>query len=667
MPRGHGFDYGVADTVGRVETPEQFRARIEKHARSLNASRAEQQRLAAAPTAAEQAAMRQAQVEYVEAHRLDNFSPEDLAKYASPMPTPPLIPKFMFEKPSRQAFMADKSMNFTQAKEAFSKAEAAYEAAERDHNAAAAAALTSYEAELADWNSIQHRVANAASNAATEFNRRRLAQFAPPTAASQPSTKGLAYSTPELANSSDPDLQGISGRALADITKARELRAKAAAAKAAYDAIIAEKHDRTVKHKVWPTYIPASLPAPTAASPEAQSAPLLAPTAAAAQAAQSAPPAPTAAAVTPVAAQSAPNPPSSSRVFYGDLLAEDEGFPPWADAAAADDLPQVFKPASRPAPTAAAAKAQSAPLPAPTAASPEAQPAPLPAPTAASPEAQSAPLPAPTAASPEAQSAPLLPSIVEAFQSFFTGAPLPAPTAASPEAQFAPLPAPLPAAASLGGACNAPPYVPPPAFSMDPSSFFDSKKKKDEFFAEERKKDRNPTYAPQKAAARVEHLNKCIPIVASFFAQGMYPSLAILPIGVILSTAGIVPQLEWSPGMCEMLHEQPGHIILMARLAHLEAYIRENGCYPAGLQASSSYAAMIAEQNLVLRHKTANAAGAAMILGSQLRTTAAALQQQLNSSAPRLPPGWVQATDPSSGLPYYHNAATGVSTWDLPL
>jgi hypothetical protein len=202
---------------------------------------------------------------------------------------------------------------------------------------------------------------------------------------------------------------------------------------------------------------------------------------------------------------------------------------------------------------------------------------------------------------------------------------------------------------------------------MDHSSFFPSKEKKDEFFHEERKKDRDPKYAPQKAAARVLHLNKCIPIVASFFARGMYPSLHILPIGVILSTAGIVPQLEWSPRLCEMLHEQPGHIILMARLAHLEAYILENSCYPAGLQASSSYATMIAEQNLVLRHNTANAAGAAMILGSQLRTTAAALQQQLNSSAPRLPPGWVQATDPSSGLPYYHNAATGVSTWDLPL
>ncbi|KAJ1286803.1 hypothetical protein BS78_03G380000 [Paspalum vaginatum] len=41
-------------------------------------------------------------------------------------------------------------------------------------------------------------------------------------------------------------------------------------------------------------------------------------------------------------------------------------------------------------------------------------------------------------------------------------------------------------------------------------------------------------------------------------------------------------------------------------------------------------------------------------------------QESQNKSAQELPPGWVEAKDPTSGAPYFYNQSTGVSQWDCP-
>jgi polyglutamine-binding protein 1 len=41
-------------------------------------------------------------------------------------------------------------------------------------------------------------------------------------------------------------------------------------------------------------------------------------------------------------------------------------------------------------------------------------------------------------------------------------------------------------------------------------------------------------------------------------------------------------------------------------------------------------------------------------------------QENRNKSAHELPPGWVEAKDPTTGAPYFYNQSTGVSQWDRP-
>ena len=90
---------------------------------------------------------------------------------------------------------------------------------------------------------------------------------------------------------------------------------------------------------------------------------------------------------------------------------------------------------------------------------------------------------------------------------------------------------------------------------------------------------------------------------------------------------------------------------------------------------SNSYSSAAKQSTTVERSNTVGATKSRTLSNAAMATASNGFSpsvsvlpsQQQPSSAPALPPGWLQLVDPTSGHPYYVNQATGQSQWEPPI